>query len=523
MKGKKILALLMAMSMGIGVLSGCGSATEEDAQEPVESEAAGDAEAGEWDEDPAEVNWVVWAIHDVPSDEALAKVTEAINEITIPKINVDVNLQIMDMGTYMTQMPMMVTSGEKVDLITTFPAGSGNYSTMSAQNQLLPLDDLLEEYGQGILETVSPEILKATTKDGQIVSIPVYQSFVSSTYWQCRKAVFDTLGIDAESVKTIDDIHEVLLAVKEKYPEMYPLSGSAQNGSPEQGNGVWVIENRHFDNLGASLQFAISNYNSESGENKVVNKYETEEFKSMAKTLKQWYDEGLIDKDIANKQDEEPTKNPNAFSWWAAGNNARVQMISLNAGEELVSVKLMDADVMTSNCALMTMGIPTSATEPEGAMRLMNLLYTDAEVKSLFDYGIEGVHYDLDEQGCVVKKDPGDGGYNVDASTIVGNVFLSYPQAGADLEALAADEKAMETATYSPLMGFSFDVSAKSDIHAQLSNIFNEYVIGLMCGSGGDVDTALENLNSKAKAAGLDEYLQEAQSQLDAWLEANGK
>lgn len=521
---RRIVALFLTACMSIGILAGCGIQTEEDleaGQKTKQSEVGesgdGQADGGtEWDEEPAEVKWLCWALGEVPSDAAMEAVLAEINKITEEKINVTVDLEFLDMGTYMQQMPMMVTSSEKLDLVTTFPAASAHYSAMTAQNQLMPLNELLETEGADIKELLPDELLKATSRGGNIYSVPVYQSLATSTYWMARKSVFDELGFNAEELKTMDDIYEVLKACKEKYPDLLPLSGNSQNASPDANNGIFVETGAHFDMLGVSPEFAIVKYEEEGGETKVVNKYETEEFKYLTERLKQWYDEGLIDKDVATRQDGDAATNQKAFSWWFAGNNTRVQSQAVMTGEDVVTVKLGDSNINTTDATRLTMAIPTSATEPEAAMRLMNLLYTDSELKNLVDYGIEGVHYELDETGCVKALESEDGGYAPKCATLIGNSFLSYSEAGVDMEAVEKDKNAMETATYSPLMGFSFDVNAQSEVFAQLGNIWNEYVPGLKCGSA--ADGALDALNQKAKDAGLDAYLQEAQTQLDAWL-----
>ncbi len=94
-------------------------------------EGQNQAEGIDWDEDPAEVNWYMWAAGvSAPGQDAIDRIEEKVNEITLKEINVHVNLSILEMGTYLTQMPMQITAGDKIDLITTFPAGSGTFSNM---------------------------------------------------------------------------------------------------------------------------------------------------------------------------------------------------------------------------------------------------------------------------------------------------------------------------------------------------------------------------------------------------------
>lgn len=156
----KKLALFISLTM-IMVLAACGNSEGQpdkqalsasnavtDTQEKTEeaSDTVNDTESGtdsvEWEEDPAEVNWYLWNVGGSTTPDGIKMVEDALNEITLDKINVKVHLNMLEIGTYMTQMPMDITAGSKVDLISTFPAGSGLFSTMATTGQLMPLDEL---------------------------------------------------------------------------------------------------------------------------------------------------------------------------------------------------------------------------------------------------------------------------------------------------------------------------------------------------------------------------------------------
>ena len=88
-----------------------GSAADSSSAEGTTS-VDGSAAAGgvpvDWDEDPAEVTWMLWNVGGTFSQEGLQAVEDAVNEITLEKINVHVNLEMLEMGTYMSQMPMQI-------------------------------------------------------------------------------------------------------------------------------------------------------------------------------------------------------------------------------------------------------------------------------------------------------------------------------------------------------------------------------------------------------------------------------
>ena len=131
MKPKRLLAILMSLAMVAG-LAACGNsegsaggnsgsaAGTEAAGDTAAADdsAAGDAAADDGDlEDIAQIDIMFWTLNTIPSDTDL--VEEAINEITREKINTEVNLNIMEMGNYVQQMNLIISGGEKMDLMVT--------------------------------------------------------------------------------------------------------------------------------------------------------------------------------------------------------------------------------------------------------------------------------------------------------------------------------------------------------------------------------------------------------------------
>ena len=70
-------------------------------------------------------------------------IEEALNEQTRKKINVEVELVPLSLGTYNQQINLMVSGNEKLDLYIMF---GGDFSSAISQNKLLPIaQDTLQE------------------------------------------------------------------------------------------------------------------------------------------------------------------------------------------------------------------------------------------------------------------------------------------------------------------------------------------------------------------------------------------
>ena len=101
-----------------------------------------------------------------------------------------------------------------------------------------------------------------------------------------------------------------------------------------------------------------------------------------------------------------------------------------------------------------------------------------------------------------------------------GNSFLLKVWEGADADANEQALAAMEQAVYSPLMGFTLDTTEIGDLYSALSSIArNEYGPALKCGSG--TDGYYEEFIKKLQDAGLQELLDEANDQVQAWIAAH--
>lgn len=515
--GKKLTATLLTACMAAGTLAACGNSepAQTDAVtsgEDTQTKEAAGTESGnadiDWEEDPSEVNWFMWAVGaSAPSQESLDRIEEKINEITLKEINVQVNLTIMEMGSYLTQMPMQITAGDKIDLITTFPAGSGSFNTMAASGQLLPLDDFISDYCQDMKALVPENFFDATTVNGSIYAAPVYTDYTNDLYFVCKKEIFDETGFKEEDIQSYEDLTPLFEKVKELHPEMKILSSGAQAVTGSVGV---TLNNEKYDAL---TDIAAVFYDKESEQTKVVNLFETDEYKKEAQIYRDWYNAGYIDQDILMRETD-PSDDETVFGGFIQGNASRTQGKLSISGIELTSMKMAEGPVTTSSMAIMTMAIPVNATEPEAAARLMNLTYTNADLKNLVNYGIEGEDYTLEDGNVAVITE--NCTYAPNTNGLFGNVFNSYLSESEALSGVTRDASGQADLEYSPLLGFSVDTNPISNEVAQLSSVMEEYGKQVKCGIA-DEETYNEMIE-KMYACGLENYLAEIQIQLDEWL-----
>lgn len=310
---------------------------------------------------------------------------------------------------------MILTSGEKLDIFPVF-SWELNLGGLVGSNQLTPLDDLLAEYGTDTLNAINELDWKSCQVDGKIYGVPANSDKATQAGVLMRKDVVDELNIDhPDSIKTMEDLEEVLMLVKEKKPDMYPLASTFANVGDYNtydgaGNDFGVLENIFDD----STTF--------------VNYYETDTFKEMDKTRRRWNQTGLIMPDATSNTEDARTLigSGKAFCGFFRMKPGVVAQESAAMGTELVSAVLYDTRTKTDMVGGKVWAIPANSEKPERAMEVLDLLYNDPEASNLFTNGVEGVHYVYtDDSKQVIDYPEGKEATPSDIRLLAGQVRIS--------------------------------------------------------------------------------------------------
>lgn len=497
-KWKMLCSLLLISTL---LLSACGGNNEKNKEnEAVES-------SGNKVEEPTELTVAFPLFGSVPQDMGL--IQEAVNEVTLKKINAKVELLPINFSSWQQQMNLMLSSDEKLDLI----AVVGNFTQFMSKNQLLPMDKLLNEQGKGILEALDPEYLKAGKVNNVIYAVPTLRDMATSYGISMRKDLVEKYKIDVDKINTLADLEEPLKVIKAGEPNLAPLLpptfSSVVNSVPTYDNlidSVGVLMN-HGDNL------------------KVVDLYETEEYAQQLKLVRKWYEEGLILKDATtNKVNENELINSDrGFSTLTVLNPMSYANISTSNGYQRVVKELIPAVSKSSTITNAMWGVPVTSKVPEKAMEFLNLMYTDKELVNILDWGIEGKHYVVKSDN-IIDYPPGvdaqNSGYNLNYGWLFGNQFLSYVWNGNDPDIWKKVDEFNKSAIKSKALGFSFDPTPVKTEYANVGNVISQYFLPLETGSV-DPEKMLPQFIEKLKTAGIDKVIEEKQKQLDKWVEDN--
>lgn len=436
----------------------------------------------------------------------LQEVQDAINRVTLEKINSTVKLVPIDAANYYRQINLMLIGNAKLDLFL-----SSTIGTHVLKGQIISLDTLLDKYGENIRQTLGADVWNSVRMNGHVYGLPSNRDMAWTYGVMMRKDVLERNKIDPGSIHKLSDLGPVFDMVKKNEHNMYPLVTRSSNESLYDG-----ISGGTFDGLG-DLIGILPNYDNDL---KVVDLYASPSYLAGLNLLRSWYLAGYMPKDTATNLEPgtEMVRAERAFAYFTPMKPGIETQESLLAGTPMVAVPLSSAVTTTDNMKILMTCIAQKSERPEKAMLFLNLLYSDKRLINLLDNGIEGKHYVrlTDNQ---IDFPPGvnasNTGYTLQ-NWMIGNQFNSYVWAPGENDLWENMQTFNREAKKSKALGFTFNMEQVKAEIAMVNEIREEYRMGLETGTF-DPKVKLPEFNAKLKAAGIDRIIAEKQRQVDEW------
>lgn len=521
------LALLLVVTLLISMV-GCGNSKPTEPQEEPAS-AVSKTTTEEPKESPAEepsgdITEITWYISQDATQQDEEAVFEALNAYTEEAIGVRVKQVIYKNPDYNEKVPVMINSGQKFDIC--FTAAWGNKFLPNVERgAYADITDLLTEYAPETVEAVPDMVWKATTVNDRIYAIPAYKEVGEQPGLMINSDLAEEHDIDLSTIESFADLEPILAEVKEKMPDVIPYANS-------QFNLLYAYEPLGGDST-LPPAAAVPGFDEFSDQgDKIFNLYETKEFEEYCQMIYRWKLEGYLpddpvtyDTDNAGRdRDDQAGK---LFSWvisYAPGYKD-TRASAIGHGVEYIPLR---APKYSGGGGMMA--ISALSDNKEKALEFLNLVNTDEYVGTLLRHGIEGEHYEpvetTDDAGTkYTQLDPyatgftaEDHPYNIPFGWQFGNVFnqqwvVSYAP---DIAQQFLDYN--NGAKVVSHLGFTPDITNVSSEQAALSNVISEYLFPLTKGMA-DPSTGVEAFKQALRDNGVDTYIEEIQSQLDAWNE----
>ena len=453
------------------------------------------------DMEPVTLTWRFPAI-DPASLTDIEIVEDAINEIVEPEINATVDLMPIELSEYNTTMTTMAAAGEDYDLAYaswwTF-----NYWQNAALGAFAPLDGLTDEYAPVVVGKFPDYIWRTTQVDGQIFAVPHMLKAPGPHGWVFMTRLVEDYGFDVSTVQSYEDAAPFLQLVTENNPELIP----AVMGP----NGYWEAY-RNIDNLeeitsGVGINRADENL-------EVVDLFATENYASYVNTMREWWQAGYI-------WEEAPTTG-NTTEQLQSGNVATLtnrDLITGTAsfgGEAYINIGLGPSTIRRNTALPHATAISRTSENAERGLMLINLIHSNQDLFRLMTYGFEGDHYTLNDEGRLERVEGS--GYNIRFDWPFGDAITDgFRPASEDPAFLDNHFAALEIGVPSPLLGFNLDITPIESEIAQLQAITDQFGPQLNTGAG-NPDDVLPNFLEQREASGVQNVIDEVQSQIDEWL-----
>lgn len=515
---RKLLSGLLAVSMMCAALTGCGdsaNAPSEDAgtsaqQETADGESAVSAEddvqeAVDYSDQEAYTVKIV-CVGDATT-ESCEEVAKAASAITEEKFNTTIELVRLSYGSFYEEVNLMLSSGEKLDLFPNFV-----FSTITAANtgQILPIDDLLAEYGQDILAAVPEEEWLCLTVNGEIYGVPNDKDKAEGFGLAMRTDMLEATGYDVSTIQTEADLEGLFAAVKELYPDCYPLVSD---------NGQIGYSNVANDTLGGDFGY-LENCLDDSDDMTVVDWYETDTYAELVQRRYDWAQKGYIMPDAAtNTQNAyELMATGKGFSYFCNTKPGIENEWTRKVGVDITVIELVEPH-RTSTTGMNTWYIAHNSEQPERAMQVLNEMRSNPELSNLLINGIEGEHYLVDEEAGVLTYPEGVDASNTTYSSVAWiwpNELISIPWEADGPDIWTQTKEFNESAKLSRAFGFMWDNSDVLNEITACNNVTAKYKDAMECGSL-NPEEALPKMIQELKDAGVETIIAEKQSQLDAW------
>jgi len=189
-------------------------------------------------------------------------------------------------------------------------------------------------------------------------------------------------------------------------------------------------------------------------------------------------------------------------------------------GRKLISVSFIPGVKETQSMTGALTALPAGCTDPARAMMVINQFMTDAKLKNLFTWGIEGKHYVRVKDNIIRLPDgvksAADTGYNPGNFWHFGNAYLLDVWENEPPNKWNLLRAYCDTMPKSPLLGFAYDSNPVKLEAAEHANVMKELFAMLINGVL-DTEDVLARIELRDKAAGVDRICAEIDRQVTSW------
>lgn len=467
-------------------------------------------------------------------ENGMEELYEQLDALTIPELNCMLRFEFVPWGDERKQINIATASGE-YDFI---PGGTfSDYRTLVSRNAFLNLNDYLYLVPELVTHytTYSASALKDCEIDGGLYGIP---QFGPGEIKNVNEGFFYREDLRKEwglpEITDLETMEAYLYRAKED--PRYADEPLITDNRIWQSLWLMITKGKYLE-IG-SMQESPFVVVSAREPYRVLNRLELPEFRQVLAYIKKWRDDGILESDMLALSDNEGERGKNLMMQdrkpcetnvpiWSASASHIPDLTQahpdwefgffpyLSVNEEWYVGTLSESSVVS---------VSSKTTEPELAIMLLEKIHTDQRYYDLIKYGVEGIHYQLEDDKISYEGIQSSERFGW---TVCTDTLMSYEEVpvndqwnedvvvpvGQWLEDISMEAKP------DPLEGFTF---LTKGLEKQLEAMENERLKcfqPLVCGYTEDYEADLQKANEALKAAGLDQYIDSMQRQLIAVME----
>ena len=479
----------------------------------------------------------VWFMGGNPDNDDTAVVAAANARLRELGLNIDLN-PIWAGGWGMGDPAQLAldTGDSSIDVVWTGSWGLNFWNNARVGNFVrldAPDNNLLERYGQGMHAAVPQALWDAFTTEGPsgfgVYGIPGYKDYAQMHAWDVNVTRLEELGFNFDDMFDMDGLNydvffsqafeDALQAAKDKWgPTFFPLV-------PEPNNFLQHLSVRDADvTMLQVFDFAFDPANPALPVDPEIGLIlEHERTMRILERLHDFWNRGFIDPRMAIPAESSvvmgETKQAGEYLFgstaYAYGHTASASYIR----EIDARFPRMSSPIVSSiSAAGSGFGISVYSRNQAAAMQFMNAWYTDTALAVILSEGLEGVHWNYNDDGLIVLDTDARASYSTWRFGM-GNIFVLNPR---DTDGHGYFERFQaynEAGIPTSLLGFTFNNEPVDIQMAAITGVVDEFNQSLTVGAL-DPAVAIPAYLAALRANGVDEVLEELNRQLQAFYAA---
>ncbi|MBR4669243.1 MAG: ABC transporter substrate-binding protein [Butyrivibrio sp.] len=541
---KKLLAALLTVSMVIG-LAACGSSGSSagtgSAPESSGNDSGASANEAAAEIDTSEhvvINYLTTGDPPEAGTEKEANLNEMLgelNKILTEKCNAEIQIYYIPWTDYLSNYNLTLARMDgSVDLIGTASDWLDAWPNAKNGAFLELSEDMLKTYAPKTWESVPADHWDLCKYNGEIYLMPE-DNFAQWTNhgWIYRLDWAKEAGLE-NGVHSWEDMSKYVLWVKENKKDLKYVWDSDGTEYAQMANG-WIASHTDFVAIDGICSGALWG-GTKSDLYKVTTPVmtETDSLVEYAKLMKEWSQAGIWPTDVLNNTSG---SNRDEFRVGQVG----VEQHHTQTWTDLCSATAQNTiykddpkaetgffyfgeetkNVVALSITHGAMAVSAGSANPERALMVYDLIRNDKDCYMLFNYGIEGKSWEIDENG--LRKTPDS--YNPDTENINGmtnywwgrNDDLEVKDATRNWDAIdklyAEYDKIKIDYPYGQFVPEVDSIQAKIDnCNEQYTNYMKQISYGIYNGSAEDI---VAEMQAALKSAGIDDVTAELQKQFD--------